>query len=95
MAEMKAKMKAIGRRSSIDALVRKYGEEADPNKDDAVFISHGDCYDDAKLLEKLLYDTYGTEVLMISNVGSVIGSHSGPGTLALFFIGKQNGRGEA
>ena len=53
-----------------------------------MFISHGDCPDDANYLASLIKDTYGAEVKIITNVGPVIGSHSGPVTLALFFVGK-------
>lgn len=81
--------KVRGRRASIKALADKYGELAlNPGKD-TVFISHGDCIDDARLLEKMLAERYGAKVKLITYVGPVIGSHSGPGTLALFFLGRQ------
>ncbi|MDD2362685.1 MAG: DegV family protein [Oscillospiraceae bacterium] len=82
--------KSRGRVASIDALVSKLKETAnDDIAEQAVFISHGDCLDDAKLLEEKIRSAVGTSKFMISNVGAVIGSHSGPGTLALFFMGKQ------
>ena len=81
--------KVRGRRASIKALADKYGELAlDPGKD-TVYISHGDCIDDAKLLEKMLRERYGASVALTTFVGPVIGSHSGPGTLALFFLGRE------
>jgi len=81
--------KAHGRRASIKGLADKYGELAlNPGKD-TVFISHGDCLDDAKLLEKMLRERFGAKVELITYVGPVIGSHSGPGTLALFFLGRE------
>lgn len=81
--------KVRGRRASIKALADKYGELAlNPGKD-TVFISHGDCMDDAKLLEKMLRERFGASVELITYVGPVIGSHSGPGTLALFFLGRE------
>ncbi len=81
--------KVRGRRASIKALADKYGELAlDPGKD-TVYISHGDCIDDAKLLEKMLQERYGASVALTTYVGPVIGSHSGPGTLALFFLGRE------
>jgi fatty acid-binding protein DegV len=54
-----------------------------------VFISHGDCLEDAQLLEKILQEKYGVKKAFIYYVGAVIGSHSGPGTLALFFMGNK------
>ena len=81
--------KVRGRRASIKALADKYGELAIDPAGGTVFISHGDCIDDAKLLEKMLADRFGAKVKLITFVGPVIGSHSGPGTLALFFVGKK------
>ena len=81
--------KVRGRRASIKALADKYGELAIEPAGGTVFISHGDCIDDAKLLEKMLADRFGAKVKLITFVGPVIGSHSGPGTLALFFVGKK------
>ena len=56
-------------------------------EDTPVFISHGDCLEDAQLLAKILKEEYGRETDLITGIGSVIGAHSGPGTLALFFRG--------
>ena len=53
-----------------------------------MFISHGDCPEDAQYLEAILKEKYGAKEVVISYVGAVIGSHSGPGTLALFFLGE-------
>ena len=80
--------KTRGRRASIEALAKKMGELGLPGENDTVFICHGDCMDDAKYLEQLVRDQYGVKNVMIYYVGAVIGSHSGPGTLALFFLGK-------
>ena len=55
--------------------------------DSPIFISHGDCIADAELLQAILESEYGKKVQLITNVGSLIGAHSGPGTLALFFRG--------
>ena len=80
--------KVRGRRASIDALVKKMGELALPGENETVFICHGDCLEDAKYLEKQVKEKYGVKNVLIYYVGAVIGSHSGPGTLALFFMGK-------
>ena len=80
--------KVRGRKASIDALAKKMGELGLPGENDTVFICHGDCIDDAKRLEQLVKEQYGVKNVFIYYVGAVIGSHSGPGTLALFFLGK-------
>ena len=80
--------KVRGRKASIEALAKKMGELGLPGENDTVFICHGDCMEDAQHLEKLVKELYGVKNVMIYYVGAVIGSHSGPGTLALFFLGK-------
>ena len=80
--------KTRGRRASIDALAKKMGELGLPGENDTVFICHGDCLEDAQYLEKQVKEKYGVKNVLIYYVGAVIGSHSGPGTLALFFLGK-------
>ena len=79
---------ARGRKASIDALFDKMKEamEGDP-KDATVFISHGDCIEDAEYLGNRIKNELGVKKLEIGYVGPVIGSHSGPGTLALFHLG--------
>ncbi len=76
-----------GRKKSIRRMAEKLGETI--LDDTPVFISHGDCLEDAQLLARILKEEYGREVDLITGVGSVIGAHSGPGTLALFFRGKE------
>ena len=81
--------KARGRKASIEALAKKVGETGLPGENDTVFISHGDCLEDAQMLEKILQEKYGVKSAFIYYVGAVIGSHAGPGTLALFFLGNK------
>ena len=80
--------KARGRKASIDALAAKVGQLADGYENETMFISHGDCAEDARYLASVLKEQYGVKQVHIGYVGAVIGSHSGPGTLALFFMGK-------
>ncbi len=80
--------KARGRKASIEALANKVAELGLPGENSTMFISHGDCLEDAQYLEKLLRKKYDVQQVIINYVGCVIGSHSGPGTLALFFLGK-------
>ncbi len=74
-----------GRKKSIRRMAEMLGETILENT--PVFISHGDCLEDAQLLAKILKEEYGRETDLITGIGSVIGAHSGPGTLALFFRG--------
>lgn len=78
---------ARGRKASLDALAKKVAETGLPGKNDTVFISHGDCFEDAQYLADKLKTQYGVKEVIIYYVGAVIGSHSGPGTVALFFLG--------
>lgn len=81
--------KARGRAASINSLFAKMKETAiDPEKQ-TIYISHGDCYDDAKKLADMITAEFGITDILISEVGPVIGAHSGPGTLALFFLGSK------
>ena len=80
--------KVRGRRTAISSLADKYGELAEDKVGGTVFISQADCLEDAKLLENMLAERYGASVKLITDVGPVIGAHAGPGTLALFFVGK-------
>ena len=54
-----------------------------------VFISHGDCLEDAQFVADEIRRRFGTEDIRINFVGPVIGNHSGPGTMALFFLGTE------
>ena len=80
--------KARGRRASIQAMAKKVGELGSGYDNSVMFISHGDCPEDAEYLRSLLESQYGVKEVYINYVGAVIGSHSGPGTLALFFMGQ-------
>ena len=80
--------KARGRKASIDALAKKVAELGDGFDNETMFISHGDCLEDAQYLADILKEKYGVQHVHMGHVGAVIGSHSGPGTLALFFLGK-------
>ena len=79
--------KARGRKASIEALAKKVGELGAGFDNSTMFISHGDCREDAEYLAGILKEKYGAREVVISYVGAVIGSHAGPGTLALFFLG--------
>ena len=79
--------KARGRKAAIKALFDRMKQTYDASCKD-VFISHGDCLEDAKYLASLIKEEWGVDCV-IGYVGPVIGAHSGPGTLALFYIGNE------
>ena len=80
--------KVRGRKAAIRALADHYTSLAVDPEGGEYFISHGDCMDDARLLEGMIAERHGRKASLITAVGPVIGAHSGPGTLALFFVGR-------
>ena len=82
-------LKIRGRRAAIMALADKYGELCDDEGNKIVYISHADCLEEAEMLSDIIKEKYGAETKLITNVGTVIGAHAGPGTIALFFVGKE------
>lgn len=83
--------KARGRKKSLTALVdnmqRTMGSYRDKN--DIVFISHGDALEDAEYVANLVEERFGIEKFLINPVSPTIGAHSGPGTIALFYMGEK------
>lgn len=79
--------KVRGRKKSIKALLDHMHKSAlQPVAEQTVFISHGDCIEDAELLANMIREEFGVTDIVINYVDPVIGAHSGPGTLALFFL---------
>ncbi len=78
------KFKKIGRKSSITEIVRQYEKTVDKEYP-TICITHANCLEDAMHLKELVLKVNNPSEIIISNIGTVIGSHSGPGTLALFF----------
>lgn len=82
--------KVRGRRKSLNALVDHMAQTANqPVADQMVFITHGDCLDDAEYLAGKIRERFGVKDIMINYVDPVIGAHSGPGTMALFFLASE------
>lgn len=79
--------KVRGRKQSLNALVDKFVETAIEPEKQTVFISHGDCIEDAEYVAKAIKEKFGIDDIVINYIDPVIGAHSGPGTLALFFLG--------
>lgn len=81
--------KVRGRKASLDALAQHMQDTAIDPACQTVFISHGDCLADCEYLAGRLRETMGVKDIHINFVGPVIGAHSGPGTVALFFLGEK------
>lgn len=82
--------KIRGRKKALNTLVSMMDERVGSfrDKNDIIFISHGDCEEDAQYVEKLVREKYpSVKTVIINPVGATIGAHSGPGTVALFFWG--------
>lgn len=82
--------KVRGRKKSLHALVdymaEKMGSYRDEN--DIIFISHGDALEDAEAVRDEIKERFGIDSFLINHIGPTIGAHSGPGTIALFFMGE-------
>ena len=80
--------KARGRKAALQVLVDKMKELGEGFDNHTVFITHGDCLEDGLMLKEMVLQQTDAKEVFVGNLGAVIGSHAGPGTLALFFLGK-------
>ena len=79
--------KVRGRKKSLNALVDHMEKSAiPPVADQVVFITHGDCLGDAEYVADKVRERFGVRDVVINYVDPVIGAHSGPGTMALFYM---------
>ena len=82
--------KVRGRNQSLNKLVDMMEERVGGWENPVVMICHGDAIKDAEYVERLVKERFGKQTeVKICYTGTVIGSHSGPGTLALFFMGEE------
>lgn len=81
--------KVRGRKKSLNALVDMMAERVGNYKNDIIFISHGDCEEDAQYVAKQVEKKFGIKKIVINYIGATIGTHAGPGTVALFFLGEK------
>jgi DegV family protein with EDD domain len=79
--------KVRGRRHSVEELFNQMKKTCENPEGQVVFIGHGDCIEDAHYLESLIRNELNVKNVVINYIDAVIGAHSGPGTLALFFLG--------
>ena len=80
---------ARGRKKSLDALVKHMKESVVEPDGQSVYISHGDCLKDAEYVAGKVKEAFNVGEVVVRMLDPVIASHSGPGTVALFFYGKQ------
>jgi len=79
--------KAQGRRTSLKAIAKKMQETGVDLREQTVYIGHGDARADAELLAGMIRKTIPVKAIHIGMINPIIGAHSGPGTIALFFVG--------
>ena len=80
--------KCRGRHTSLKMLVDRMAERVD-GPVETVFISHGDCLEDAKAVGEMVKERFGVPEVRYNHVGPVIGAHTGPGVVALFYVGRE------
>lgn len=81
--------KERGRKKSINTIVNMAIERMEETDKDIAFVTHGDCIEEAEALAALLKEKAGVKEVLINNIGTVIGSHTGPGVLAVFAMGNK------
>ena len=83
--------KERGRKKSLNKIVEMARQQIKgwEDKNDLLMITHGDCLEDAEYVAELVRKKLGIENILINNIGTVIGSHTGPGVVALFLMGEK------
>ncbi len=79
--------KTRGREFSLEAMVALMKERITDLSDQTIFISHGDCLNEAEKVGQMIEDKYHAGSIIYNTIGPIIGAHSGPGTIAVFFMG--------
>ena len=81
--------KERGRKKSLNKIVGMAVEQSKGWDNDIIMITHGDCIEDAEYVAKLVREKMGIDNILINNIGTVIGSHTGPGVVAVFCMGNK------
>ena len=81
--------KERGRKKSLNKIVDMAVEQSKGWDNDIIMITHGDCIADAEYVAKLVREKMGIDNILINNIGTVIGSHTGPGVVAVFCMGNK------
>lgn len=79
--------KERGRKKSLNKIVDMAVEQSKGWENDLIMITHGDCLEDAEYVARLVREKMGIDNILINNIGTVIGSHTGPGVVAVFCMG--------
>ena len=81
--------KAMGRKKALHTIVDNLLLHATLGKNDPIFISHADCLEEAERVRAMFLERYPNARIMIGEIGAVIGTHAGAGTVAVFCLGKR------
>lgn len=81
--------KERGRKKSLNKIVDMAVEQSKGWDNDIIMITHGDCLEDAEYVAQLVREKMGIDNILINNIGTVIGSHTGPGVVAVFCMGSK------
>lgn len=81
--------KLKGRKKALKSLVGQMKTKVENIEEQTIFICHADCIDDALEVKKMVLEEFKVKDIIIISIGAVIGTHGGPGTLGLVFIGKE------
>ena len=82
--------KERGRKKALQTLVERMAEKSQGFDNDIVMITHGDALEDAEYVKGLIEERFGITNIMINPLGTVIGSHTGPGVISIFYMGNRN-----
>lgn len=81
--------KERGRKKSLNKIVDMAVEQSQGWDNDMIMITHGDCLEEAEYVEELAREKLGAKEVLVNNIGTVIGSHTGPGVVAIFCMGNK------
>lgn len=81
--------KVRGRTASLKHIVEEMGKRVTNPQNQIIFISHSDCLEDARIVGEEAQKRFGVKDVVYNHIGPVIGAHTGPGTVALFFVGTE------
>lgn len=82
--------KERGRKKALQTLIERMEEKSQGFENDIVMITHGDSLEDAEYVKGLIQERFGITNIMINPLGTVIGSHTGPGVISIFYMGNRN-----
>lgn len=81
--------KERGRKKALNTIVDRMGKQMEGYENDLVMVTHGDCLEDAEYVKSQIQKKYGIQNVVINGIGTVIGTHTGPGVVAVFCMGEK------